>query len=207
MPSQADSMSTPFYIAQYFVLALVGIMTVAFVVLVIIRLCDKKPKPMMSERSFAVLGLSFLGIPVFLAGLLLVFLPQLGHINLGVALVCGGILAAFASAFLNAMLAKSKRAAWPVIPARCTKRRLEKKRFAAEGGNADGWSWLLACELDYGGKQYLVTPKVHWSDLGQADAPFWSEEKAQQYISQRISPTGECKLRVNPADPREVELL
>jgi hypothetical protein len=43
--------------------------------------------------------------------------------------------------------------------------------------------------------------------LAQVDAPFWKEEKARQFISRKISPKGECRLRVNPDDPFEAELL
>ena len=182
-------------------------MAVGYVVILIVRLSDKAPRPMLAERSRVVFWLSALGLPAFLLGLVLAVLPGHRYMNLGVTLVAGGFLAVVASTFLNAVLARSGRAVWPVVPARCAERQLQKHRFASENGSTDGWLWRVVCEVDYSGKRYIVTPKVHWSDLGQADAPFWSEEKAQQYISQKISPTGVCKLRVNPTNPQEAELL
>jgi hypothetical protein len=200
-------MSTSLSIGRYFGLTFVGIMAVGYIVILIVKLGNKTPKPMMSERSRMVFWLSALGLPAFLIGLVLAILPELGHMSLGITLVAGGFLATVASTFLNAILARSKRAAWPVVIARCTKRELQKRQFATDGDSADGWLCQVVCELDMGGKHYVVNPKVHWSDLGQADAPFWSEEKAQQYISRKVAPAGECKLRVNPTNPHEAELL
>jgi len=200
-------MNAPLNIARYFVLSLVGIMAMAYVVILIIKFADKNPRPMMSERNRLVFWLSAFGLPAFLLGLVLAILPEFGQLNLGVALVVGGFLAVLASTFLNAVLAKSKRAAWPVVNARCTERQLQTKKFSNGEGSADGWLWRLVCEINHGGKRYVVSPKVHWTDLGQIDAPFWSKEKAQLFLSQKISPDGECKLRLNPDNPLEAELV
>ena len=135
------------------------------------------------------------------------FLPRLGHGNFGFVLAGGGFLAMLGGTFLNAAAAKTKRKAWPVVPAQCTHQQLEVRRYSGEGGPSDGWLWQVVCEIRYGGKKYAVSPKVYWSDLGQGDAPFWSEAKARQFISRKISPKGECQLRVNPDNPLEAELL
>jgi hypothetical protein len=187
-----------------FALSLLGFMAVAFLAILIVKLHDKKPKPMMAERSRVAFWLSALGLPAFLLGLALPFLPGLVESThhgdaLLFALLGGGFLAISLSIFLNAMLAKSKRKSWPVVPAQCTHQQLE--------GGPNGWLWRAVCEIDYGGKQYAVSPKVRWSDLAQADAPFWKEEKARWFISRKISPKGECRLRINPDDPFEAELL
>jgi hypothetical protein len=81
------------------------------------------------------------------------------------------------------------------------------KAFWSDNGPRYGWLWRVICEVDYGGKHYVVSPTVNWSAFGQWNTAFWSEEKAQLFISQRISPSGECKLRLNPNDPLEAELL
>jgi hypothetical protein len=192
--------------ARIFVLSCVGVMMVGYIFILLVKLGDKTPKPMMAERSRTAFWLSALGVPVFILGMALGFLSS-DHENLGLALAVGGLLTMCASVSLNAVLAKSKRAAWPKVPARCTERQLQKRKYATEGGSTDGWVWRVVCEIDYGGKTQVVSPKVHWSDGGQADTPFWSEKKAQQFIAQRISPQGGCKLRVNPQNPVEAELL
>jgi len=194
-------------IGRLFMLAIIGIMAVAFVVIFIIKLGDKKPTPVMLEWSRLAFWLSGLGLPAFLLGMVLGILPEFGHVPLGIGLAVGGFLTAFASIFLNAVQAKSKRKAWPVVPARCTEQQLQKKWFGNPEEFSEGWLWRVVCEIDYGGKNYVVSPKVHWSDMERMDAPFCSEEKAQQFISLKISPKGECKLRVNPNNPLEAELL
>jgi hypothetical protein len=67
--------------------------------------------------------------------------------------------------------------------------------------------WRVVCEINYGGKDYVVTPKVRWSDASQGESAFWKQEKAQRFIAERISPTGECKVRVNPNNPVDSELV
>ncbi|MGD0651390.1 MAG: hypothetical protein ABSA97_09685 [Verrucomicrobiia bacterium] len=200
-------MSAALNIGRYFVLSVVSFMAVGCIVILIVKLADTKPKPMMSETYRLVFWLSAAGVFAFLLGLVLVALPELGHLNFGVALTGGGFLALVGSTFLNAVVAKAKRAAWPVVSARCTERQLQMKAFWSDSGPVDGWLWRVVCEINYGGKHYVVSPRVHWSDSGQVDAPFWSEEKAHQFVSQRISSNGECKLRVNPNNPLEAELL
>jgi hypothetical protein len=201
---QPDPMNGPLNIARCVVLSFVGIMAVAYVFILVVKLADKKPKPMMSETSRLVFWLSALGLPALLLGLALAVFPELGLMSLGIACVVGGFLALLGSVFLNAVVAKSKRAAWPVVPAHCTGRQLQKKRF---NDGADGWLWQVVCEIYFHEKRYSVSPKIHWSDLGRADEPFWSEEMARQFLSQKISPDGKCKLRVNPDNPLEAELL
>lgn len=119
----------------------------------------------------------------------------------------GGFLAAVVSMLLNAFTARARRRAWPVISARCIERQLERKLFANDGGPSEGWVWKVVCEVDYGGKHYVVRPEAHWSDVAQGDCPFWKEEKGRRLLSQRISPNGECKVRVNPANPLEAALV
>jgi hypothetical protein len=79
--------------------------------------------------------------------------------------------------------------------------------FANDGPGVLGWIWRVNCEFDYAGRHYQVEPKVHWSEMRQDEAPFWSEEKARRFMEGRISSTGECQLRVKPDDPQESELF
>jgi len=187
---------------RLFMLLGFGFMAVAALAIFIFNLASpRRSKPMMTEPSGIVLFLSITGALTFLAGLSLVVC---GFAGLGLALAGAGWLAAFGSIFINAARAKAKRAVWPVVSARCTDRELQRKIY---NNGDDGWSWRVVCEINFAGKNYRVTPKVHWSDAGQADAPFWSEEKARQFIAQTITPDGDCKLRVNPDNPLEAELI
>jgi hypothetical protein len=61
--------------------------------------------------------------------------------------------------------------------------------------------------MNYAGKKYQVVPKVRWSDAGQSESPFLSEAKAQKFINEIIFTNGACKIRVNPQNPLEAEML
>jgi hypothetical protein len=200
-------MSIVNFLARYFALGLICIMALGFVVILIVKLSGEKSKPMMTESSRFVTFLSAIGILTFLSGLAFVFLPEHSDLNLGVGLLSSGGLALVASLFLNVSRAKAKRAAWPIVAANCTERQLQKKNFSNGDGSSEGWLWQVVCEINFDGKHYNVSPQVNWSDLGQANTPFWSEEKAKQFLSQKIAPNGECKLRINPSNPLEAELL
>jgi len=65
----------------------------------------------------------------------------------------------------------------------------------------------VVCEFTFAGQVYRVTPKLNWSDVAQSESAFPSEEKAQSFLEKRIGPTGECRLRVNPSNPAEAELI
>jgi hypothetical protein len=201
-------MSATINISRYLALSMVGVMAAGFVVILLYKLlADEKPKPMMLEKYRAVVWISGAGVFAFLLGLVLVLIPEPGYQSYGISLVASGFLTLAGAAFFNAAVAKSGRKAWPVVPAHCTDQQLQKRKTWSEGGALDCWWWHVTCEIDYEGKHYAISPKVHWSDWGQGDAPFWSEEKAQEFISRRISPKGECKVRVNPTNPFEAELL
>ena len=188
-------------------LTFVGIVAVAYVVFVIVKITEKTTRPMMLDRSRIAFLLSAIGLPAFLIGFALIMLGEPGRTNLGFKFVVSGFLVLCVSILLNALTARSKRASWPVIPARCVAKQLEQHSFASDDGSRDGWRWRISCEIKYGGKPYVIIPKVNWCDFGQVETPFWSEEKGLNYISKRISPKGECKVRINPDDPLEAELL
>jgi len=200
-------MSAAFNIVHCFVLSVLGFLAVAAIVILIVKLVDKKPKPMTVETYGLALWLAAAGVFAFLIGAGLLVLPELDHMNLGLALTGGGFLSLVGSTFLNAAIAKVKRAAWPVVLAHCTERQLQMKAFLGENGPRYGWLWRVVCEINYGGKHYVISPMVNWSAFGLWNTVFWSEEKAQRFIVERVSPNGDCKLRVNPNNPLEAELL
>jgi hypothetical protein len=134
----------------------------------------------------------------------LIFYNEEKYQFLGPTLAAAGLLAVVGSIILNALTAKAKRATWPVISARCIEQTLQK-HHSYEGG--DFWLWQLVCEMNYAGKKYQVVPKVRWSDAGQSESPFLSEAKAQKFINEIIFTNGACKIRVNPQNPLEAEML
>lgn len=193
---------------HFFALSIVGFMGAGAIAILLYKLTHRdRPKPMMTDSCRLVFWLVVPGMFAFLSGVALMLLPQLGHENFGAVLAGAAFLLVLGGTFLNAAVAKTKRKAWPVVPAQCAYQQLQMRKYSSEGGSSDGWLWQVVCEIKYGGKQYAVSPKVHWSDLGQGDAPFWSEAKAREFISRKISPKGECLVRVNPDNPLEAELL
>jgi hypothetical protein len=186
----------------YTMLSVFGFLAVAGVAIFIINLFrPQRPKPMMTESNGLVPFLSLVGVVGFPVGLGLLVC---GFAKSGWMLVGLGTLAVVGSILLNMVSAKRKRATWPVVSARCTRQTLQKK-VDHEGNNL--WQLLLVCEINFAGKNYQVVPKVRWSDAGQSEEPFSTEGKAQNFLAKIISTNGECKLRVNPDKPQEVELL
>lgn len=178
-------------------------MTLVAVVIMVVNWKRRVPRSMMSETCLWVYFLSIPGLLAFLGGMWLFFYDPRKHLTLGLTLAGAGFLSVCASVVFNALTARAKRAAWPVVSARCIEQALQ--RHHSDG--ADFWLWRLVCELNFEGKTYRVIPKVRWSDAGQSESPFWSESKAQAFISKIVSPSDECKLRVNPQNPLEAEVL
>jgi hypothetical protein len=98
------------------------------------------------------------------------------------------------------LMARQKRRGWKIVYGRCVDR--EIKQVYSPNGEHSGWVWDLriVCEYEFGGKTYRVTPKVGWSTYA-------TEKEALKYLEKRISPTGGCKLGINPNTPLQAELL
>jgi len=190
--------------ARYFALAIIAFMALIATVIVIVNLVRRQPRPMMAETCPLVPFLSVPGLFAFLGGMWLLFYNADKYQSLGLALTGAGLFVLFCSILLNALTAKAKRAGWPVVSARCIKQTLQKHQ-SHEG--ADFWLWRLVCEINYAGNIYQVIPKVRWSDAGQSESPFFTEAKAKKFSSEIISPSGACKIRVNPKNPLEAEML
>ena len=188
---------------RIFPLIIIGVMALVAVVIVAFNWRRREPKPMMSESCVWVGVLSIPGVFAFLGGMGLLFYDFRKYETLGLTLAGVGFLLAVVSIILNSLIARWKRSAWPMVSARCVERTLQKHRSE----NSDVWRWHLVCEINFAGKTHRVIPKVRWSDAGQSEASFWSEAKAQAFISQAVAAHGECKLRVNPNNPQEAELL
>ena len=204
-----EPMSALAVFGRVFGLSVVGTMAVGAVGIFVYNLAHpNRPKAMETESCPIILVFSAAGVLCTLFGLWFAMYyegSRYGRWALSVA--AGGFLVGVISMLLNAFMARARRRAWAVVSAHCIERQLERKLFSNDGGPSEGWVWKVVCEMDYGGKHYVVRPKAHWSDVGQGDRPFWKEEKARRFLSQRISPNGECKVRVNPANPLDAELV
>jgi hypothetical protein len=196
--------------ATSFYLSVVGLgfMAMGAVVIFIINVADRDRfrSPWGWQGGIAPF-LSLGGVLGFCTGLGLLMYDKEKYLPLGVVLAGGGFLALGGSILLNAAMAKAKRAVWPIVSARCTDQKLRKIAFSSGDGVWDGWRWLLTCEINYAGKNYRVTPRVRWSDASQQEEPFRSKKRARRFIAQTITSSGDCKLRVNPKNPLESELL
>lgn len=95
--------------------------------------------------------------------------------------------------------ARREHQGWDIVPARCTDRELRKVLVSTDSGSGWTWVWRIMCEYPYLGTLYHVTPQVYWSS-------FASEEAALKFLEERISPTGECTLRINTKNPFQTEL-
>lgn len=177
-------------------------------VLVAMNLKRRVPRPMMSESCRWVPFLSIPGVFAFLGGMALLVCNPGKFKTSGLTLLGAGLLAGAGSIVLNSLTAKARRSAWPLVQARCIGRTLEKHRLArSKSRDVDAWMWRLVCEMNFAGKNYRVNPRIQWSDLSQTESPFRSESKAQAFIETAVSQNGACRLRVNPQNPQEAELL
>ena len=146
-----------------------------------------------SEAKGVASMLPAIGALVFIAGFALTILN-------------GGQGAGWAFASLILMFgglwwhARKRRESWVVVPARCVDREL--KQVMSAGGMHKGWvwQWRVVCDYRLEGREYRVTPLVCWTT-------FRTEAAALKFLAKRISPSGECKLGVNPQSPLEAELL
>jgi hypothetical protein len=97
------------------------------------------------------------------------------------------------------LMARQKRRGWKVVDGRCVDREL-KQVFSANGEHSGWvWDWRIVCEYELNGTTYRVTPEVGWSTYA-------TEKEAVQYLDKRISPTGGCKLNINPHIPLQAGL-
>jgi hypothetical protein len=85
---------------------------------------------------------------------------------------------------------------WAVVQGRCTDREIRKVSVRGKWV----WQWRIVCNYEQRGNPYRVTPKVNWSS-------FNSEVAAIQFLESRISPNGECTLRIHPNNSLRTELM
>lgn len=141
--------------------------------------------------------LALVGVAGFLGGLALFGWyvasqgPAWGMIGLPVAV--GSLALVFFSVWWQA---RTRRRNWVQADARCVDREFRQVRVQ-HGLN---WEARLVCEFQANGKNYRATPAVHYCS-------FRTEDALQQYIDERVTPNGQCRLFINPANPLECELV
>ena len=175
-----------------------------------IKLTRPKDKLQMGEVSGGIVPyLSIGGLVGFLTGFCLLAFRRHGNIELGLTLTSAGMLSMILSIILNAQKLKAQGRSWEVVPARCIDCELRRVSFERRRAPGYSWRWMcrVECEFNFAGQTYRVTPKVNWSEVAQSESSFPSEEKAQSFLEKRIGPNGECRLRVNPSNPVQTELI
>jgi hypothetical protein len=158
---------------------------------------DDTSKPMTLSLNGVLAMVPVAGALGFLCGLALAVYDDRQHVKAGLILAVASWGVAMGGYWLKA---RGERQDWDVAPGRCVDRELRKVRLVGRGGGQWGWLWRIVCEYEYLGIPYRVTPEVYWSS-------FTSEEAARKFLEERISPKGECMLRLDPGNPLRTELL
>jgi hypothetical protein len=164
----------------------------------LIPYCDTS-KPMTMDSGGIVSILPMAGVLGFIGGLAMATYDK-KYESSGLMIAVLSFVVLFGGALLKARVV---RQGWDVAPGRCVDRELQKVWMpvgAANVGGHWGWFWRIICEYEYLGIPYRVTPEVYWAD-------FNSEEAALKFLEERISPNGECTLRVDPKNPLRTELM
>jgi hypothetical protein len=158
---------------------------------------DDSSKPMTPNSDGALAFVQAVGALGFIAGLVIIFYDQAKYIELGLIIAGLSFLIVLGGFWLKA---RSEREGWDIASGRCVDREIRKLLTLAGGHSGWIWVWRIVCEYDYLGIKYRVTPTVNW-------ATFSSEKAALKFLEEKISPDGDCKLRVNPKNPLQTELF
>jgi hypothetical protein len=182
-----------------------GFLGLAGVVIFIINLANPGLSKHLGTRPKGMVPwLSLAGVLGFTTGMGFLVSGLYKYEGLGLALAAGGMSITLGSIYLYELQVKKIRAAWPVVFARCVNRKLVK---VAAGERGEALFWRLDCEFNYAGRDYRVIPKVRWNATARVETAFWSEETARLFLEKVVTSTGECKLRLNPQNFLEAELL
>jgi len=110
-----------------------------------------------------------------------------------------GLLLSLISLYLGY---RKKTRGWKIVTARCIDR--EWKQILGNPGLQGGvrmvWSFILLCEYEKEGQRYLVTPS-YWSTT------FFTENSLKKFLNRAMTSDGNCRLRVNPENPLQTELV
>lgn len=157
---------------------------------------DDVSKPMLINSRGILTVVSLIGALGFMCGLAIATYGNREHIISGLIVAVSSWVVALCAYWLKVRMVKLD---WDFAPARCVDREVKKVRAPNVGG---GWTWMwrIVCEYEYLGIPYRVTPETYWRS-------FASEKAALKFLDERISPSGECTLRVDPKNPLRTELM
>jgi hypothetical protein len=161
---------------------------------------DDTSRPMTMNLSGVLAIVPAVGALGFISGLAMATYNQTKYGRSGLIITGLSFMATLCGIWLKA---RGERQGWDVAPGRCVDRELRKVWIPAPVGSSGGswgWLWRIVCEYEYIGIPYHVTPEVYWANLN-------SEEAALKFLEERISPNGECMLRIDPKNPLRTELL
>ena len=92
---------------------------------------------------------------------------------------------------------KLKKKDWVIVEAICIDREV-LKAITPKGGLT--WASRILCEINHEGTTIQCTPTVHWSS--------WrTESDANEFLNSKIDGNGRCRLKVNPKNPLEANLV
>ena len=158
---------------------------------------DDTSKPMVMSMGGILGVVPIVGAFGFIGGLAVATYDNDKYKYLGLVVAVSSLAVAFGGAWLKE---RRVRLDWDFAPGHCVDRELQKVWIQQGAGGHWGWFWRIVCEYEYLGIRYRVTPEVYW-------ASFSSEEAARKFLEERISPNGECTLRVNPKNLLRTDLI
>ncbi len=148
---------------------------------------DDPSKPMKIKTN----RLALVGAVIFLGGIALHFVRRdIRFIWVAVS----GVVVMFVGGLLAA---RERRSGWIMLNAVCVDR--EIRPALMRYGKGITWPFRTLCRFKYAGNDYTVTPMFGTS--------FASEEATANFLNRTIGPDGTCRLRVNPRNPLETELV
>jgi hypothetical protein len=146
--------------------------------------------------AFGAVGF-IIGFTTFFSILFFHIRSLAGFVDAAMVMAVAGLVVMFTGLWL---FARKKRRGWKIVYGNCVDRELRQVYSARDEHSGWVWDWRIVCEYESEGKTYRVTPVVGWSTHA-------TEKKALKYLEKRISPTGTCRLAVNPKVPLQAELL
>ena len=155
---------------------------------------------MTRKRKWLIFGLTGVGICLFFTAVCISLFSKEHYDNGFIALLftAGAILASLS--WVDLAIHKIKN--WVVVDAVCVNQELNKMMSPNQDMSGWVWVWRIKCIYNYAGEKYEVFPKIGWATVG-----FKNEKSAKKYLAKKIAPNNKCKLRVNPNDLQEAELL
>jgi len=123
-----------------------------------------------------------------------------------IILLAMGLLLVVPLAWIVTTSARQLRGKGPrvEVEAHCHDRDIQPVVNFTDAGEVHGWTYRLLCEFEVYGRAYEATPEGR---QGKAFRIFETPQEVEMYLDTHIGVEGECRLRVDPSDPVEAELV